>query len=226
MLSRSDHEAQAFSSPESPDLVSALLSFGAADLSAGSGGVGLLLEKACAIRGWQLGGSHPRFVVNHWVEVLLMGADQAHCRVLNAATHVTLRPLTLDNLLKTIAQQLQQVETHQTAPDFADRLQVAYDQLADAAASQGEGPTEVPLHQLYLLLKQQQPAYARDHFGLDLFYMLENGLLLDRSPSLMPDDTAPRKERYVLPDFGQDPVAGLQSVHRLLLNPALHSLDI
>ncbi|MBF2054107.1 MAG: hypothetical protein IGS03_11710 [Candidatus Sericytochromatia bacterium] len=226
MLSSSDREAEAIPSYESPDLVSALLSFGAADLSASGGGVDLLLEKACAIRQWQLGGSHPRFVVNHWVEVMLVGADQAHCRVLNAATHVTLRPLTLDNLLKTIGQQLQQVEAHQTAPDFAQRLMAAYDLLAEEVASAGEGLPEVPLHQIYLYLKQQQPTYARMHFGLDLFYALENGLLLDRNPSLLPDETVPRKERYYLPDFGLEPQQALPSVHRLLLSPALQSLEI
>lgn len=212
MLSHVNHEDQEIPQAESPDLISALLSFGAVELS--DAGAGLLLEKACALRRWHLWGAHPRFFVNQWVEVVLVGAEQAHCRLLNAATHVAINPLTLDALLKLIAAQLHQVESHQTAPDFAGRLLAAYDSLA-------EHHDEVPLHQLYLHLKRQQPAYRRESFGLDLFYALEKGLLAGRHPSLLPDDSAPRKERYALPD-----PQGLQWVHRLWLSPELHSLDI
>jgi len=205
-----------FSSHVSPDLVSAILSFEAEELAqTGRLSEDVLLEKACELWNWSLTGQHPRFVINHWVEVLVMGARQAHCRILNSRTHLSLRPLTFDNLHKTVLNLLQKVEAHITAPHFEELLLAAYEDLSD------NGP-EVKLHDLFLWLQARQPQYQREDFGLDLFYVLENGLLAERTPSLLTGQ-ALKKELYHLPDPN-----GVQIVHRLLLQAtgSLQSLDI
>lgn len=200
---------------QSPDWVSSLLSFETCDLEDGQTGSDWLVARAAELRGWELAGQHPRYTVSRWIEVLITGAE-AHCRIFNCRTHHTVRPLTLQGLLEAVTAAQKELEAHQTPLDFGQHLLEVYDALSE----QGE---EVKLLQLFRELQKRFPAYRREHFGLDLFFAIENGALQDREASLLAGGNCPRTELFTLGE-----ATGPQIVHRLLLSPQteLQSLDI
>lgn len=149
---------------DSPDLIHSLLDFEAAEL-AGSGDErpeDLLVKKACELRKWRCEGSHPRFLVNGWIEAVVTGRQQGFCRVLNSRTHISLNPFTLSGLLSELDKLHAWLQEYQTEPGFEDRMIQTYELLADGLSA------EVSLHEIYRYLNSRQPNYRRECFGLDL----------------------------------------------------------
>ncbi len=150
----------------SPDLMAALLDFDASELAeAGVCGQEILLRKAAEIKGWSLSGSHPRFYINDWVEIVLMGKGRALARLLNGRQHHELKPLSLHHLFQAVPQLLHKIEAHQTPSSFPEHLQ-------NAMAELDSGQQSIPLNALFTELKTRQLDYSREAFGKDLSYAL------------------------------------------------------
>lgn len=201
----------------SPNMISSILDISSDELGMGENiGEYFLLKKACDLKGWDLRGSHPRYTVGQWIEVLITGPAQAHCRIFNCRTHHSIRPLTLQKLLETIEASLAELHRHHTHPKFGKYLEEAYFELSP----EGE---DVKLMDLLRVLQKRFPAYRRESFGLDLFFALENHMLEGFEASLLAGGECPRIELFTLSE-----PTGPQVVHRLLLTPIteMQSLDI
>lgn len=202
----------------SPDLISALLSFDASELAGtDERAEDLLVRKAAEIRGWKLDGSHPRFLAEHWIEVVVTGRLQGYCRILNGRTHSHLNPFTLDTLIREVERLRQWMRDYKTPEDFTERFLRAYDELSDSY-----GP-EVELHEIYKLLVQRQPNYRRECFGLDFVRSLKGRRsLMGRNLSLSCGD-GPSTRRYALV---LSPTRPAQVADRIRIAQELKSLDI
>lgn len=150
----------------SPDLMAALLDFDASELAeAGVSGEEMLLRKAAEIKGWSLSGTHPRFYLNDWVEIVLMGKGRGVIRLLNGRQHHELKPLSLHQLFQTVPRLLSKIEAHHTPSSFPEQLQ-------NAMAELDTGKQSIGLNTVYNALKTQQLDYSREAFGKDLAYAL------------------------------------------------------
>lgn len=149
---------------ESPDLIHALLDFEAGELSGPSDELpeDMLVRKACELRKWRFEGTHPRFLVDSWIEVVVTGRHQGFCRILNSRTHIALKPFTLSCLIDEVEKLQAWLAAYQTEPGFEDRMIKAYEIVTESIGS------DVPLLDVYRVLNGRQPQYRRECFGLDL----------------------------------------------------------
>lgn len=201
---------------EAPDLIASLLSFEASELG-GEHPEDLLLEKACDIKGWQLEGSHPRFLVEQWLEVFVTGHQQGHCRILNARAHTALQPFTLDTVIQEFSRQIHWLRNHQIPEDFSAWLLAAYDELDEAQTR------DIALHEVYRLINARQPSYRREAFGFDLACTLAGSPLLDGRRVRLGFSNGPRHQRFAL-CLGEGKSA--QLADRIRIDAPLQSLDI
>ncbi|MGV3524336.1 MAG: hypothetical protein ACO1RX_08930 [Candidatus Sericytochromatia bacterium] len=197
------------------ELQSLLLSFGGSELAHdGQTPEDALIQKAAELHHWQLSGQRPRYVINHWVEVVLTGNLKGFCRILNSRTHQPLDPLTLSELLHQVDTLTATVNSWRTHADFVPRLLAAYDEL-DAG-----GP--VHLEDLHREMAVRQPDYRREHFGFDLAELYGCDSLEGRS--LLLGLRQPRQPgRFSLPALHGMPAA---EADQITLGPTLQSLDI
>ncbi|HEY9842699.1 MAG: hypothetical protein ACAI44_25705 [Candidatus Sericytochromatia bacterium] len=204
--------------PDSPDFVSALLSFDSSELgSKDEFCEDMLVRKACELKQWKYEGSHPRFLVENWIEVVVTGKQQGSCRILNGRTHAPLVPFTLDTMIKQIGKLCQWLREHQSDEDFSAWLLAAYDELADASGD------EVKLHDIYRLINTRQPSYRREAFGVDLARTLARSSLLEGRRVRLGYKGGPLTQRYAL-CLNLKRTAQVADV--IKIEPALQSLDI
>lgn len=150
---------------QSQDLIHNLLGFDGQDLGMAQGQNPelFLLRKTCELNKWKLSGEYPRFFVQNQVEVTLSLKNKGFCRVINARSHTSLDPLTLDGLQVQIAADLALADAWKTDPQvFLKGLFAQYQLLCN---TEGE---PLLLSEIYQELSHKRPAYRREHFGLDL----------------------------------------------------------
>ena len=154
------------------DFVKSLLNFDSADLDMEEQQPEVfLLNKTCELKKWSFSGRLPRYFVEHWVELCLVGPERFSYRVLNARAHRHMS-LTMDHLMTAIQQSLHVVNTYQTdLPRFLKELFIAYDILHKEAGD------EVALAEVYDWIYHRHPRYKREQFGLDLNRLLASGAL-------------------------------------------------
>ena len=157
------------------DWVKALLSFDSDDLDLETEETQapelFLLEKACELNQWSYSGKPPRYFVQGWVELCLVGRERFLYRVLNARSH-NHKNLTLDDLITAVKQSLHLVNTYQTdVGRFLKEIFTAYDVLHK------EDGDDVALAAIYEWVYHRHPRYKREQFGLDLNRLLASGKL-------------------------------------------------
>lgn len=156
----------------STDLVEELLSFDADDLELedASHAGEFMLRKLCALQNWSLEGNKSDFVVARWVEVVLVGDNEAYCRLLNARSHETVTPLTLSHLKRAISAELSRYEHWKTLADGL--LPQLWQVWQTAGFSAGE---QLPIDEVFRSLQKRYPSLRREYLGIDLNRILAQG---------------------------------------------------
>jgi hypothetical protein len=166
---------------QSGDWVKTLMDFDATDLNmtADQNPELFILKKVCALNKWRFSGDFPRFYIQSQVEVTLTSKNKAFCRVINARSHKTLDPLSLQDLQTQIALDLQIAQGWKTdVKAFLTSLFSLYQELRSAEAE------PVSLSALYQELYHERPAYQREFFGLDLNRSLNSGRTKNKTHAL------------------------------------------
>ncbi|PIQ27020.1 hypothetical protein COW36_16080 [bacterium (Candidatus Blackallbacteria) CG17_big_fil_post_rev_8_21_14_2_50_48_46] len=187
---------------QSGDFVKALMSFDAEDLDMGESEVSselFLLKKICELKKWPVSGDYPRFYISQKVEVTLTRKNKAFCRVLNARSHETLEPLSMEGLQEAINACFKQVASWKTnAQAFMKQVFELYSEFRSSDGA------PVALADLYQALYHQKPGYRREHFGLDLNHCLNSGLTRNQSHylSVIPATSRQGQSFYVFDTTG------------------------
>ncbi len=155
----------------SPELISQLMSFTPEEFAPDSDFPAEdMLKSVCEMEDWSYTGTFPYFHVNNWVEVAL--GSSAHVRLLNSVKHTHLNPLNYGNLRAGIAHALQQRKDFQPNPQFMQHLIKATDALKPEEAGADNTPPVYPLHKIFTQIRQQYPHLTREHFGLNLAFLM------------------------------------------------------